>query len=134
MSQSIIYFDNLCVLCSRSVRFIYKNDPRGKFHFASLKSDNFERKIEDLKVNLDSIPDSIVLFHRDKIFTRSGAALRIVARLRFPLPLLTIFFIIPRFLRNPLYDLIASNRYRWFGKKDQCFVPEESMRGRFIEK
>lgn len=77
-------------------------------------------------------PDSVILYSHDKVYTRSGAALRIAWRLRFPLPLLCIAFILPPFLRNGIYDLIARNRYRWFGKRNSCFIPEGELKQKFL--
>lgn len=125
MKPSLIYFDDICVLCSRSVRFISKNDPKRKFQFASLHSDHFARTAARLKIDSDQQPDSIVLIQSNKIYSRTTAVIKIAAGLRFPWPLFTIFILIPRFIRNPLYDLIARNRYRLFGKRESCFVPEK---------
>ena len=74
-----------------------------------------------------------VLWDGERIHLRSGAALRIARRLRPPWNLAAVFFVIPRFLRDPIYDLIARNRYRWFGKKDECMIPTPEIRQRFIE-
>ena len=133
MNQSIVFFDDICLLCSWSVRFIYRNDSRGKFHFASLDSPYFEELIQSLDIEKDSLTDSLVLYCRGKLYTQSAAALRIAVSLRFPLPLLAIFFVIPRFLRNSVYDFIARYRYRWYGKSERCFMPEGGLKERFID-
>ena len=77
-------------------------------------------------------PGSIILADEDRLFTRSAAALRIAGRLRAPWPLLRIFWIVPRPLRDAIYDWIARNRYRWFGKMDACPLPDEDLRDRFV--
>lgn len=132
MSQTIVFFDDICLLCSWSVRFIYKNDPKGKFHFAPLDSAFYDDLIQESTVKRDTLADSLVLYRRGKLYTRSSAALRIAASLRFPWSLLAVFFIVPQFLRNFVYDIIARYRYRWFGKRASCFVPEEGLRERFV--
>lgn len=114
MDSSIVYFDDICVLCSRAVQLIIRNDPHGKFVFGASNS------------------ESIILAQNDKKYLRSSAVLRIAAQLRFPWPLLTVLFIIPRFIRDPFYQILARNRYRWFGRMDKCFVPSEEIKDRFL--
>jgi len=133
MESNIVFFDDVCVLCSRSVRFIYRNDTKKQFFFAALDSEAF-RKIVQSGVKTREYSDSVILYSREKLYYKSGAALRIALRLRFPFPLLGIFFIVPPFLRNAVYDWIARNRYRWFGKLDTCFVPEEGLKEKFLGK
>lgn len=125
MDRTIVFFDDICVLCSSSVGLILRNDPRKKFHFASIGSEIYHQNLKELKLEAADLPDSIILLKNNRIYTRSTAALRIAARLRFPWPLLSILYILPRFLRDPLYDLVARKRYRWFGKREICFVPGE---------
>ena len=79
------------------------------------------------------LPDSIVLIDEGRLFTRSTAALRIARRLRFPWPLLYGLIVVPRPLRDFLYDWVARNRYRWFGKRDSCMLPTPELRARFLE-
>lgn len=132
MVSNVIFFDDLCVLCSRSVRFIYRNDRRKHFYFASLDSETF-RKIDVQQSKTKPQSDSVILYSGKKFFYKSGAALRIALRLRFPYPLLAIFFIVPPFLRNGIYDWIARNRYQWFGKLDACFIPEKGLKEHYLE-
>lgn len=132
MHRSIVFFDDICVLCSRSVALILRNDPKGKFAFASIGSEIYQQKLKELKLDARDLPDSIILLHKSKIYTRSTAALRIAAVLRFPWPLFAIFYLVPRFLRNPFYDLVARKRYQWFGKREECFVPDDGDRDRML--
>lgn len=143
MERYIVFFDDICVLCSRSVQFIHRHDRKNRFHFASLDSEAF-RKVAGLvkeaaagdhasDPDRGALPDSVILFMNDKVYLRSAAALHIAARLRFPVSLLAVGWIIPPFIRNGLYDWIARNRYRWFGKRDSCFVPGGSLRDRVLE-
>ncbi len=131
MNKPVIFFDNVCMLCSRAVHFVYKNDRKGLFYFSSFGSVEFN-EIRPIIEKEGSIPDSVVLFMNGKVYTRSSAVLRIAWKLRFPLPLLVIGFILPPFLRNGAYDWIARQRYNWFGKLESCFVPEPGLRERFL--
>lgn len=130
MNLQVIFFDGFCILCSRSVRFIYRYDKKGQFRFSSIDSDQF-RDIAFLLPEKLLVPDSVVLYLNGKIYTRSAAALRIAWRLRFPIPLLAVGFLIPPFVRDGIYDLIARNRYKWFGKRESCYVPDEALKQRF---
>lgn len=144
MDPAIVFFDDTCVLCSRSVQFIFRHDRKGRFQYASLDSEAF-RKIMDrlpgvaFPENLSSIsgqsasPGSVVLFMKGKIYQRSSAALRIATRLRFPVSLLAAGWIVPPFLRDAVYDWIARNRYRWFGKRETCFIPDGALKERVLE-
>lgn len=118
--RMVVLYDGYCNLCSRSVQWIIRNDPRRRFSFVPLQA-------PESKVFADgSIPaeeESVILVLNDRVYLRSAAALRIAIRLRFPWPLLGIFFIVPRFLRDPVYRIIARNRKRWFGERDQCYIP-----------
>lgn len=124
----IILFDGICNFCDASVQFIMKRD-NGAFKFASLQSDIGQELVARHK--LQGI-DSIVLIEEDKAYTRSTAALRIAKRLKGLWSFLYIGIIIPKPLRDPLYDLFAKNRYNWFGKKDACMLPTKEQRARFL--
>jgi predicted DCC family thiol-disulfide oxidoreductase YuxK len=128
----VVLFDGVCNLCNQSVLFVIKRDPQGKFKFAALQS-SFAR--EQLKKNdLDSESlYSIMLLQEGKCYQRSRAALEIARQLTGLWPLLYGFIIVPPFLRNWVYDLIANNRYSMFGKKDECMIPTPELRARFIE-
>jgi predicted DCC family thiol-disulfide oxidoreductase YuxK len=77
-------------------------------------------------------PESIVLVENGKVWYRSSAALRIARRMRRGWPLFCAFIVLPPFIRDFFYNIIARNRYRWFGKRASCFVPSEEIRGRFL--
>ncbi len=126
----MVLFDGYCNLCNGAVAFIIKRDPREKFRFASLSWAISNRVIghnEDLKEI-----DSIILFENNEVYFKSSAALRIAGKLKGLWPLLKVLLIIPRFLRDPLYDFIARNRYRWFGKKEACMIPEKNLSYLFV--
>lgn len=130
MKESVVFFDGVCNLCSESVQFIIRHDKKAKFRFASLQSDYATTELAGTTLkNLDSI----VLKQDGKIYTRSSAALRIASGLSFPTNLLYVFMIVPPFIRNFVYDQIAKNRYKWFGKKDACWLPTPELKSRFLD-
>lgn len=132
-ADTVILFDGVCHLCQGAVKFIIKRDPRGIFHFASLQSAAADRLLEG-KTPEGGFLNTIVLVEDGVHYTRSTAALRIARRLRFPWPLMYLFIVIPRPLRDAVYGWIAANRYRWFGKDDACMMPTPDIRKRFLEK
>jgi predicted DCC family thiol-disulfide oxidoreductase YuxK len=130
--MDVILFDGYCNLCSGSVVFILKRERGDVFRFASLQSEYAQSLLEERGIR-DEAPDSIVLFEEDRYYCRSTAALRIARKLRCFWPLLYAFIIIPRFIRDPLYDWIARNRYRWFGKRSACYVPHREVAHKFLD-
>lgn len=127
----IILFDGECNFCDSSVQFIIKRDPKGLFHFASLQSPTGQELQKKYGVPEDI--DSIVLIEKDKSYYKSAAALRICRHLKEAWKLFYGFIIVPRFIRNAAYDVIAKNRYKWFGKKEEsCMLPSPSVRKRFL--
>lgn len=127
----IILFDGVCNLCSSSVQFVIKHDSQQKFKFASLQSDVAKTILHDFAAASTSF-NSVILVEEGIVYYRSSAALRIAKRLSFPYNLLYAFIIIPPFIRNAVYDYIAKNRYQWFGKKEECWVPTPELRDRFM--
>lgn len=129
--RSIVLFDGVCNLCNGTVNFIIDRDPKGRFVFAALQS---QAGIElQKKHNLPpEALDSVLLIEGDRVWQRSGAALRIAGRLRWPWPFFAIGLIIPAFLRDLVYNFIARRRYRWFGKEDTCRLPTPELRSRFL--
>ncbi|KRF01104.1 hypothetical protein ASG89_26225 [Paenibacillus sp. Soil766] len=129
---SIILFDGVCLLCSSSVQFILRNDPKGVFHFASLQSEFGHKLLAQHKLPVDQL-STIVLIEGDRAHTRTTAALRIARRLRGAWPLTYAAIVIPAPIRNLGYNFIACNRYRWFGKSEQCMLPRPEHRARFLD-
>jgi len=127
----VVLFDGVCNLCNGSVEFIIARDPTARFRFAPLESAAARSLIDEARPR-GPLPDSIVLMEHHRMYTRSTAALRIARRLRFPWPLLYALIIVPRPLRDAIYDFIARHRYRWFGKRDTCMVPTPELRARFL--
>ncbi len=122
--HAVVLFDGECNLCNRSVRFVLARDHADRFRFASLQSDTGRALLEQHKVTGAGAGEngSIVLIEQGEPSTRSTAALRIARRLNFPWRLLAVFLLVPRPLRDAAYNLVARNRYRWFGKTDSCNI------------
>lgn len=127
--ERIVLFDGVCNFCNSSVQFIINRDPSGKFHFASQQSDVGEKLMTQHGISGN---DSIVYIEDGKSYIKSAAALRIAKQLSGMWPAFFAFIIIPPPLRNVVYDVVAKNRYRWFGKRDSCMIPPPSIRKRFL--
>ena len=127
----IILFDGVCNLCNSSVQFTIKRDKNELLKFASLQSEVGEALLEKYNLKGDTI-DSVVFIENGKAYTESTAAIKVARHLGFPWNLLQVFLIFPAALRNIVYQWIARNRYKWFGKKDSCMLPDASMQARFL--
>jgi len=129
--HKIILFDGVCNLCNASVNFVIKRDKNDIFRFAALQS-VFGKELA-LKFSIDpNETDSIILIDVDKCYVKSTAALHIAKSLSGGYPLLFCFIIIPNFIRNWIYDFVAKNRYKWYGKKESCMIPTPELEGKFL--
>ena len=129
MTHPVVLFDGVCNLCNRAVQFIIRRDPAGTFHFASLQSDAARTLVGPRATALDTF----LLWEEGNVYDRSTAALRVARRLRGPVRLLTVFVVVPRPIRNAVYNLIARRRYQWFGRREECMVPTPELRARFLD-
>lgn len=130
--QRIIFFDGVCNLCNGMVQFTITHDPEHRFRFASLQS----QLAKDMLLPLGIDPGqkaSFVLLDDGKIYQRSTAALCVARRLNGLWPLLYGLIIIPKFIRDAVYDYVARNRYRWFGKQESCWVPTPELKELFLD-
>lgn len=128
----LILFDGICNLCNSTVKFVIKHDQKEKFKFASLQSEFGINFLKERNLSINHW-NSIILYEPNKAYyIKSTAALKIALQMGFPYNLLYIFIILPTCLRNIVYDYIAKNRYKWFGKKDQCMIPTPELKKRFI--
>ena len=130
--QSVIFFDGVCNLCNSTVQFIIKKDTKNVFYFASLQSDaakNILLQYAERNFELNSI----VFISNNTVYIKSSAVLRIFRNLGGGYKLLFVFWIVPKPIRDFVYDYIARNRYKWFGQKDQCMLPNEAIKSRFLE-
>lgn len=132
IDSNVILFDGVCNLCNHSVQFIINRDKKGYFKFASLQSDFGQEQLKAFNVPSRAL-ESIILIKGDRYFQRSSAVLEICLHLGGLWPLLYVFKIIPWFIRDFFYDLVAKNRYRWFGRRDECMLPTPELKARFLD-
>lgn len=130
-THKIILFDGVCNLCNASVTFIIKRDKKDRFRFAALQSEIGAALVEKHQIDT-SKTDSIILIDGDKHLEKSSAALTAAKSLSGGYPLLYVFMIVPRFIRNWVYDYIAKHRYKWFGKKESCMIPTPELKKKFL--
>ena len=129
--KAIILFDGVCNLCNSSVQFVIKHDNKNQFLFASLQSDASKKLL--LQFNYENPKMmSIVLIEDNIVYDKSTAALRIAKKLTRPWNFLYQFIILPKAFRDFFYNVIANNRYRWFGKRDTCLIYGGEYKNRFI--
>ena len=131
-NKKIILFDGICNLCDNAVQYVIKHDKNDVFRFVPLQSDLGKEILNYLKVDTSKM-DSIILYEPGvAYFYKSDAALEIVKDLSSFLKWSIIFKIIPSSLRNPIYDYVARNRYKWYGKKDACMIPTAELKAKFL--
>jgi predicted DCC family thiol-disulfide oxidoreductase YuxK len=128
---SVILFDGVCNLCNSSVQFIIRRDPQGKFKFAALQSPFGQEQLAKFGLS-PSLLNSVLLINDGRIFSRSTAALEIARELSGLWPGCYALIIVPRFIRDLIYDFVSRNRYRFFGKRAECMIPTPDLRARFI--
>ncbi len=127
----IILFDGICNLCNKAVQYVIKNDPGEIFKFATLQSQTGQRLLKEHKLSSLNF-NSFILIQEGHVFTRSTAALKIAQKLNGHIKLLYGFIIVPTFIRDPVYNFLSKNRYKWFGKRDACMNPTPSLQRRFL--
>jgi predicted DCC family thiol-disulfide oxidoreductase YuxK len=126
----ILLFDGDCYLCQNSVQFVIRRDHKKVIHFASLQSEFGQRLLKEQ--GLVEVPNSLVLLDQDKLFLKSEAVLQLIQHFSWRWRTLTIIKWVPRFMRDAIYDWVASHRYKWFGKADHCLVPTPDLKSRFL--
>jgi predicted DCC family thiol-disulfide oxidoreductase YuxK len=127
-----VLFDGVCKFCDASVNFLIDHDRAGRLRFAALQSEAGQALLREGGLPTDRL-NSLVLIEGKRVSTRSTAAFRIARYLDSPWPVLCVFLLLPAFLRDAAYDLVAANRYRWFGRLDACRVPTPESRRRFLD-
>ena len=129
--QKIILFDGVCNLCNASVTFVLEREKSPVFRFASIQSEAGKKLLEWCGLP-SGHSQAVILIDKGKMYSGSTAALKIGQYLKFPWPFIScVGFIVPRFIRDWVYDQIAKHRYQWFGKRDVCMVPTENSKARF---
>jgi predicted DCC family thiol-disulfide oxidoreductase YuxK len=129
--KPILLFDGVCNLCTGSVQFIIRRDPKANIQFASLQSAKGKELLKTYNLPQNELK-SLVFIEKGKAYTRSTGALMVTRYLSGAWPLLYSFIIFPAFIRNALYDFVGKNRYKWFGEKNECWVPTPELKKRFI--
>ena len=136
--HALILFDGVCNLCNGFVNFVIDRDPDGYFKFAALQSEAAQQLLDDYEGETsteggENILRSVVLIENGQVYRKSTAALRIARHLTGAWPLFVALMVLPRALRDAVYDVIAARRYDWFGRQDQCRVPTPALKDRFLE-
>ena len=130
--KKIILFDGLCNLCDATVQFIIKRDSKDVFRFVSLQSDLGRELLQKLPIEFQ-LTDSVFLYESEKVFFyKSQAVFEIVKSIGGIYYCLLIFKLLPNTITNTVYDFIAKNRYRWWGKKESCLVPSKDLQSKFL--
>ncbi len=132
LEDRVILFDGVCKICSRWIPFAHKRDREGKLLFASLQSASGQAILEACGMPTDDF-DTMVFIEEGRAYYRSTAVLKIVKYFRMPWPVLGIGWLIPRILRDFLYNMVAGNRYKIFGKEESCRIPSEELKKRILD-
>lgn len=126
----IIFFDGHCNLCNGLVNFVIRRDKKAHFRFCALQN---TKAVESLtKYQIIKGIDSIIYLEKGLLYEKSSAVLRICRKLNWPWPFFFILVVIPSFIRNAVYDMVAKKRYKWFGRRANCRIPEPGIKDRFI--
>ncbi len=131
--KKLILFDGICNLCNDTVLKIIKNDKKNVFLFAALQSEIGQKVIEELKIDFVKV-DSIILYEPGVSYDiKSNAVLKIANDFGGLWNLTYVFWVLPESVRNIIYDYIAKNRYKWFGKKESCIIPTPKLLNKFLK-
>ncbi len=128
----IVLFDGVCNFCNGAVNFIMRQDNKNIFRFAALQSDAGQRLLKTNNIPANGF-NSFILIDNGKVYKSSTAGLRLYNKLPWYWKWTQIFWIVPKFIRDGVYNVIAKNRYKWFGKKEECMIPNEDVKNRFIQ-
>ena len=130
--QKIILFDGVCNLCNGSVIFVLKWEKQPMFKFASIQSEAGRELLKWCGLS-PGYTEAVIFINNGKIYLGSDAALKVGQGLKFPWSsLATLGLIVPKFIRDRIYAQIAQHRYQWFGKRDVCMIPTQSLKARFL--
>ncbi|MFZ9587376.1 MAG: thiol-disulfide oxidoreductase DCC family protein [Crocinitomicaceae bacterium] len=129
--RKIIIFDGICILCNRFVQFTLKKDRSKQFYFTTAQSDFTKEQLKDLHISVSPM-DSVLYVKNNRVLTESAAVLGILSDLGGWWKLMSIFKVIPPFIRNAIYRFCAKRRYRVFGMRDACMIPDPEWKDRFL--
>lgn len=130
-TKKIIFFDGVCSFCNFWVKFAFKRNKKRNLYYAALQDEKSKEILARYNIDTSKLI-SVVFIDKGKAYTKSSAALQICKYLNPFWNFAFILILIPKFLRDPIYDLIGKNRYKWFGKKDACMIPSKEMRAQFL--
>lgn len=130
-AKPVILFDGVCNYCNSMINFIISQDKKKKYLFATLQSEFGQRTLHQWKLPGNSF-DSFLVLDKGNLYSKSTAALRLYNQLPWYWKWTQLFWLFPKFLRDAVYNVIAKNRYKWFGKKDECMVPTPELKDRFL--
>jgi len=130
--EHIILFDGVCNLCNTAVQFVIRRDPSAKFVYASLQGSAGKQLLKKHNLSENDF-HSFVYIENGKAYTKSTGALRVCKHLKGFYRLLYGFIIVPKFIRDLVYDWVARYRFKWFGKKDECMIPTPELKARFLD-
>lgn len=132
MENQVVLFDGVCNLCNASVQTLIKLDKKGVLKFASLQSDFGQKVLGDN--NLDQQNFNTFLYYKNqKLYSKSTAAIYVFSELGIALQGVKILLLVPKFIRDGIYNYVSKNRYKWFGRKESCWLPTPELKERFIE-
>ena len=127
----ILLFDGVCNYCNRWVNFIIRHDKKKKFRFAALQSEVGKKLLKQHNISKEA--DSVVLIYNEKVYLKSSAGLHILFHIGGIYSIPFIFVLLPEYIRDFYYDIIARNRYKWWGKREKCMIPNIDIKDRFLE-
>ncbi len=131
--KKIILFDGVCNLCNGAIQFMIKHDTKDTFRYAALQSNIGKKLIAERNIDTDNV-DSIILIEPGvAYYNKSDAALQIGKQLKGYRTISSLLYLLPSGLRNIVYDFIAQNRYKWYGKKEACMIPAPELKAKFLE-
>ena len=130
--ERLIFFDGVCNLCNASVQFAIERDKKNLFKFTALQGEYAKAVLPKFNVDLSQL-NSIILLEDGQLYTKSTAALKIAKKLNGLWPTLYVFILVPKFIRDWFYDIIAKNRYKWWGRQESCWLPTPELKQRFID-
>lgn len=131
--KKIILFDGVCNLCNSSINFVIKHDKKDSFRYAPLQSEVGKQLMGERNIDSSELNSIILINPKIAYYHKSTAALQIAKSLSGGFPILSIFLIFPKSFRDMVYDIIAKNRYKWFGKKESCTIPTPELKALFID-
>ncbi|MBM3417177.1 MAG: thiol-disulfide oxidoreductase DCC family protein [Bacteroidetes bacterium] len=129
--EPIVFFDGVCNFCNYWVIFAIRRDRKKQLKFAPLQGETAKRILPEYSINFTSL-SSVILIEKGRVWKQSSAAIRICKHLNGGWKFFYSLIIVPRFIRDFFYNILARNRYKWFGRKEECMVPTPELIDRFI--